>query len=218
MSEGCGILCIYTIKFIAAIVFLILNLVWLFPVMNNSKKDEPQIENLTCYLPNQNNLRYLILTELDCDFYLYEISNKGAYKTFDLKMDNIHKYSTGLLSIFFIQAGLLVLFIVGLIISIITEFDAFAFFIILYFLLDILCSILNLIFFIILSVNYYKCKFNNFQDFGGCYFFDKEKFMEDYDNVFKVKNNFKKVFIINIISLSLSFLGNVCSLLCRKKK
>ena len=36
--------------------FVALNLVWLFPVMNNSKKDEPPIEKLSCFLPNKNNL------------------------------------------------------------------------------------------------------------------------------------------------------------------
>ena len=45
------------------------------------------------------------------------MSEDGVYETFDFKMKEINKYSTGLVSILFIQIGIEILFIIGLIIS-----------------------------------------------------------------------------------------------------
>ena len=64
---------------------------------------------------------------------------------------------------------------------------------------------------------YYKGKYGDFEEFGGCYFFDKNKFMEEYDFIFKIKKNFKKVCIINIISISLSCISSTVNVLCNIK-
>ena len=132
-------ICVLVIRIIIALAFVALNLVWLFPVMNNSKKDEPPIEKLSCFLPNKNNLRYLDSSEIDCDSKGEEFSEKGAYETFNFKMKQIHKYSKGLIAIFFIQAGLVVLFVLIFIICLFCQIDALVIFSYIYLILEILC-------------------------------------------------------------------------------
>ena len=70
-------------------------------------------------------------------------------------------------------------------------------------LIRIILSILDLIFFIIISVNYYKSNFDDFEDFSECKYFIDTDFNKDYDFVFVVKRNFKKFFILTLISIRL---------------
>jgi len=42
--------------FAISVTLIILNFVWLFPVMNNSKKEEPPIELISSLIPNYNDL------------------------------------------------------------------------------------------------------------------------------------------------------------------
>ena len=100
--------CIIFINLVISLTLIILNFVWLFPVMNNSKKEEPLVENENILVPNYINLDLdsLRSSKGDCEKNLYDIYEDGVYETFNFKMKEIHKYSTGLVSILFIQIGL----------------------------------------------------------------------------------------------------------------
>ena len=78
----------YSIIFInlsISLTLIILNFVWLFPVMNNSKKEEPLVENTNILLPNYNNidLDSIRYSKGDCDKNLYDIYEDGVYETFN---------------------------------------------------------------------------------------------------------------------------------------
>ena len=156
----------------------------------------------------------------ECDYNLDSFLDEGAYETFNIKMKQIHKYSTGLISILFIEIGLnIIAYVAVFILAIVkSDSDAIALIFICHKLLDIIVSILNLIFFIILSVYYYKGKYKEFENFSNCYFFDYDNFMDIYGCVFKVQKNYKKVFILDIIFLSLNFCVNLLNIFCKKNK
>lgn len=123
-------------------------------------------------------------------------------------MNNIHKFSKGLLVIFFIEIGDIVLFFIGIIIGIIiNKEEAVLCSTCLKLCLDILISILNLIFFILLSVNYYQSSFKDFEDFGICYYLNGD-FSSTYQYIFNLMKDFNKVFILNIVFLSLNACAN----------
>ena len=203
----------YSIIFInlsISLTLIILNFVWLFPVMNNSKKEEPLVENTNILLPNYNNidLDSIRYSKGDCDKNLYDIYEDGVYETFNFKMKEIHKYSTGLVSILFIQIGLDLLYIVGLIISaLINSETCGGIIVILYLILPKIALLLNLIFFILFSVYFYKGKIDDFKYFRECSFFDERNFNKAYDYIFLVYKNSLKVFIVNLIYISI----NCCS-------
>ena len=212
MAEGDKCFCITIILSLGiSIIFITLNCVWLFPVMNNSKKKEPPIEireSLVLYRSNSEENAY------ECNNNLDSYLEKGAYETFNIKMNQIHKFSTGLISILLIEVGLGVIAFTIIIILVIVKQNSEAV-IWVYLsdkLLDMLLSLLNLIFFIILSVYYYKGKYKELEDFSNCYFFDNNNFMEIYGSVFEVQKNYKKVFILDIIFISLSSCSNILNL------
>ena len=216
MADGGCIICtILIITLSISVIFITLNFVWLFPVMNDSKKKEPPNEirqSLILYESNSG-------IQYDCDYNLISFLDKGAFETFNIKMKQIHKYSTGLISILFIDIGLSVIAFVAIIILTIVKSnsDATVFIYCCQKLLNALCEILNLIFFILLSVYYYKGKYKELEDFSTCYFFDYDRFMDTYDFIFKVQKNYKKVFILNIIFLSLNCCLNLLNI-CLKEK
>ena len=72
-----------------------------------------------------------------------------------------------------------------------------------------LCETINAIFFIILIVYQTKGKFDDFKEFGKCDFFDNEKFMSDYDYVFKVQKDIKKVLIVYAVLLALNIFYDI---------
>ena len=192
------------ISIIISIVCIILSCVWLFPVMNNSKKKEPPIEIRESLILSNSNLE-----NAECVDNLYSFIDKGAYETFNINMKEIHKYSTGLISILFIIiGGNLIAFITFLIcacqnpnsVSDLVKSICFC-----GGLLYILGSILNLIFFIILSVYYYKGKYKGLEDFSKCNIFDYNDFMDIYGFIFKIQKNYKKIFITDIVFICLNF-------------
>ena len=193
-----------------SLTLIILNFVWLFPVMNNSKKEEPLVENVNILVPNYINLDLdsLRSSKGDCEKNLYDIYEDGVYETFNFKMKEIHKYSTGLVSILFIQIGLDIIYIVGLFISFLIDSEnCGGIIVILYLILPKIALLLNLIFFILFSVYFYKGKIDDFKFFSECSFFDERNFNKTYDYIFIVYNNCKKAFIVNLIYVCL----NCCS-------
>ena len=84
------------------------------------------------------------------------------------------------------------------------------------FIIIITIAILSLVFFIILSVHYFKGKFDDFEDFSDCEFLTTN-FKSDYHFVSVVKNNFIKFFILNIISIALSCVKNIIDTISKKK-
>jgi hypothetical protein len=199
--------CIIFINLVISLTLIILNFVWLFPVMNNSKKEEPLVENENILVPNYINLDLdsLRSSKGDCEKNLYDIYEDGVYETFNFKMKEIHKYSTGLVSILFIQIGLDIIYIVGLFISFLIDSEACGGIIVLFYLiLPKIASLINLIFFILFSVYFYKGKIDDFKFFSECSFFDERNFNKTYDYIFIVYNNCKKAFIVNLIYLSIN--------------
>ena len=198
-----------------SVVIIILNFVWLFPVMTNSKNDEPSLETRIS-LVETTSINY---NEGQCSIYLEGFLNEGAHETFNFKIKTIHKFSTGLISLFFIQIIISILFVIFLIIFSVKNLgDAGAILFIIYYLLDLIISILNLIFFIILSVNYYKGKYDDFEDFGDCEYFEPYTVSHTYDYIFTIKKNYKKFFLMNIILLSLNSCSTFLKTCCRSKE
>lgn len=116
-------------------------------------------------------------------------------------MTNIHKYSKILIIVLFIQVGVNGL---ALIILFLTDLA------IIYTTIDEIIAIINAIIFIILSVNYYKGKYNDFEDFSECYFLNKEEFIDAYQHIFIIQKNFKKFFIFNIVFICFNCFANCC--------
>lgn len=177
MSNGAG--CISTIIFLVTIVtsliFLILNLVWLFRVMNNSKKGEPsQEKRLSLLIINTND--YLDSGNGECIKRVEPFIEDGVYRTFDFKMKDINKFSKGLISINFIDMGLVILTIIFCIIFAFIDQEKVKTILSLYKTLNYLSSLLNLVFFVIISVYYYEGKTKEFENFGKCELLDKENF------------------------------------------
>jgi hypothetical protein len=192
-----------------SLTLIILNFVWIFPVMNNSK-EEPLVEIGSILAPDNSNLDLdsLRSSKGDCNKNLYDIYEDGVYETFNFKMKEIHLYSTGLVSILFIQIGLDILYIAALFISIlINSKDCGIIIVLFYLILPKIALLLNLIFFILFSVYFYKGKIDDFKFFSECSFFDERNFNKTYDYIFIVYNNCKKAFIVNLIYVCL----NCCS-------
>ena len=72
-----------------------------------------------------------------------------------------------------------------------------------------LCEIINAIFSIFLIVYQSKGKFGDFKEFGKCDFFDNEKFMAEYDYVFKVQKDINKVLIVYAVLLALNIFYDI---------
>ena len=196
--------CVFWAKYILLLIslFLIfLDLIWLFPVMNNSKEEEPHVEIGSSLIPYFEHKGSLTTSLGECEKNLYNSLKNGVYETFNFKMKQIFKYSVGLIATLFIELGLVILFCIGLIISFLKDSSNCMVFIIIVYLLSIIVLLLNLIFFILFSVNFNKEKIDDFEDFSECIFFDKSIFNKIYDYIFLVYINCKKVFIVNLIYL-----------------
>ena len=161
-------------------------------------------------LSQYNNFRILDFSNSECDWKLEQFLEKGAYETFYFRMNKINKYSKIFIVIIFIHVGL-----VGISILIVIFCDVA----IIYTIIDGTILIINLIIFAIFSIFNNNGKYDEFKEFSECYFFNKEKFMDAYDYVFKLHITFKKDFILNIIILPFSCLaGYFISCSIRSKK
>lgn len=181
--------------------FLTLNFVWIYPIKNNSKINEPSVDKRSSLILNNYNSQTLENSKVDCEIILPNFLENGAYETFNIKMTNIHKYSKILIIVLFIQVGINGL---ALIILFLTDLA------IIYTTIDEIIAIINAIIFIILSVNYYKGKYNDFEDFSECYFLNKEEFIDAYQHIFIIQKNFKKFFIFNIVFICFNCFANCC--------
>ena len=202
--------CLMVTKIIIALTFFIIKLVCLFKIMNNSKKEEPLIEVRYTALNNitDDNFVDWNFTEAECtEEQLKNFIENGVYDTFEFKMKKINKYSKGLLSLTFIDlffSSMLGGSYLG------SDYDSketkeiiFGFL----FLWDIIIFILNLIFFILFSVYYYKGKYRQFLDFGNCDFINEENFDDIYGYIYKVFDNSKIFYTSNLVSLILDALS-----------
>ena len=201
----------------SSFVLSILELVWITPVMKNSKK-EPLFEIGSSLLPKYEHKGSLAISEGNCEKYLYNSLKNGVYETFNFKMKEIHKYSTGIFVIFIYQisfgfclAGIfyasakgydidecqLVVFVIGFIITL----------------------LLNFIFFILFSVFFYKRKIDEFKDFSKCSFFDETNFNYIFGFVFSVYKNGKKAFIVDLLFVIWNFISLfiLIFLLCKER-
>ena len=206
---------IQAILSIISLVIFILCLTWLYKVKNNAK-NEPT--NRSFYI-SDDPLNYYIEGDFCYDNYL-NYPSKGAFNIFDLRMKKIKKYAKALITTYLITVIVTVL---TFIYSIVGEAlfknkkKCLAIFSLLIFLIVLVVSILSLVFFIILSVNYFKGKFDKFEDFSECKYLNNQ-FKSDYHFVSVVKDNFKKFFILNIISIVLSCIKNIIDIISKKKQ
>ena len=78
--------------FTISLTLIILNIIWLFPIKNNSKKEEPLGEIISSLIPNYNTLYLdsLDSSEEICEKNLYNSFKVNTYETFNFKMKEIH--------------------------------------------------------------------------------------------------------------------------------
>ena len=171
----------------------IASLVFLFKIKKNAK-NEPIKRGQ--YIQNDPLNYYL---EEDFCYKHYEpYSVVGAFKDFDLHFKQINKFSIILIIIFFIKLFFLILInITGL------PNKKYACSSCISILLYFINEICLLIFFIIISVHYFKCNFKGFDKFYNCLYLSY-KFKNDYSFVFDVKTKFITFFILTIIFISLN--------------
>ena len=197
-----------------SLVIVILCIILLFKVRNNAKQ-EP--ENRFNYTDDNTFLNEYSEGDFCYNHYTPYITD-GAFIDFDLRMKKIRKFSTALLIAYFILLFLLVL---SMIIAIMyktccnTHEKCISCLLILIFFTNILVFILCLVFFIILSVHYFKSKFNDFKDFSKCHYLGNG-FRKDYNFVSVVKDNYLKVFVLNIIFLFLNCFHSIMNAISKK--
>ena len=208
--------CLSIIQLILSIINLvifILGLIWLFKVKNNAK-NEPANRDSYIY---DDPLNYYIEGDFCYDKSLV-YPDKGAFNIFDLRMKKIKKYSKALIVIYLIT---IIITVITMIFNILAKTKlkykkkcvSIIYLLLLIIILTI--AILSFVFFIILSVHYFKGKFDDFEDFSDCKFLTND-FKSDYHFVSVVKNNFIKFFILNIISIALSCVKNIIDKIAEK--
>ena len=180
-------------------VCLILLIIWLFKIINNSE-NEPR--NYSQFISNYSLKNY---TESDfCYGRKYEYSKYGAFSLFHIHMEKIKKYARGLLATKFISIILIILPIFAGICynnsnkSEKADKNMFIFYLFytLFFLANI---ILNVVFNELLSNNFSQSNFEDFETFSKCGYL-KFTFHRNYKFVNKVKKNCEKIFVVNLIS------------------
>ena len=193
---------LFLIRIGLSALFLSLNFVWIYPIKNNSNKEEPSADIRSSLISNSySNSKTLENSDADCDVNLQNFIENGAYETFNIKMTNIQKYSKIFITLLFIQVGINGLAIIILFLTSLA---------IIYTTIDEIIAIINTIIFIILSVNYYKGKYDDFENFSECYFLNKEEFRDTYQHIFIIQKNFKKFFILNIVFICFNCFANCC--------
>jgi len=203
MSEDC----LLVTKFIISLGLFILKLVCLFIIMLNSKKKEPSMETRYSVLNNSYdwnltdwNLSDWNYTESKCtEEQLGNFLENGVYVTFNFKMKKINRYSKGLLSLAFIGAFFSLCLFASMQFAYIDREEKVGLY--LCSLYNVIIFILDLIFFILLSVYYYKGKYGDFLDFRECDFIDIDSFNDNYGYISKVFKHCKIIFPSYIISL-----------------
>ena len=203
-----------TLFTLVSFVIIILSIVFLFKVRNNAKK-EPQDRikyiNENAYLNEYSEGDF-------CYNHYTPYMSDGAFIDFDIRMKKIRKFSTSLLSTYFIS---LILMFLSIVVQIMyksccnTHEKCIGAILLIIMIANIIIWILSLIFFIILSVNYFKSKFSDFKDFSRCHYLGNG-FRDDYHFVFVVKDNYLNFFVLSIISIFLNCFDNIINTIAKK--
>ena len=198
---------------LAIIALSITSLVWLFKV-NGAAKEEPSYRDKY--------IKFEIVATFDgvksdCIENYQTFLDYGTFEFSDIRMKNIKKYSLGLIVLNFILLGIDILTIIIILLVVICESrsDTFAFVIIIMTILKLLAALIAFIFFIILSVNYFKSDFVKFKKFSGCSYLNQD-FAPDYEFVYDVKVYYKKYFILYFVIFALNIIDNIISRLKKK--
>ena len=187
-------------------VSLILLIVWLCKIINNAN-EEPKSFN--SFFTNESPLNY---TEGDfCYGRKFEFSKNGAFKLFHIRMKEIKKYSIGLL----VSKLISILMVICAACASKAYEDSLKtdvadknmiIFAIIFTIFYIANSILNVVFFELLSHNFSDSNFEDFETFSNCAFLTR-KFKRKYDFISTVKNNCERISIVNLISTILEALN-----------
>ena len=180
----CGCICIAIyIKLAVMICTVVVGCSYLLPVINYSQMEEPDIE-----IDNLSNIEQEDPKIYRC--YLFYYQNKDIIPEFKIK--KIKTFSTGLISLNFIQLAIEVMFYVVLVISCCCiSKDTLLYCTLYYLILSGIISALHLLFFILFSVYYFKGK-KAAKNLTNC---DIDLFYE----------NCKNFFIGDIISIFFNF-------------
>ena len=202
---------------LAVIVLSILCIVWIAKVYSNAD-DEPT--DRSKYYLDENGY-FIVLSYVAGEFcfeHYQSFLDKGAFEDFDIRMKKIKKFSLATIIIFSISFGITIINLTMIIVGLICECRANFFKIIIpvFLILSLLSSILTLIFFIILSVHYFKSNFDDFDEFSKCEYLNPY-FDKDYDFVYVVKNNYLKYFIVYLIIFVLNIVDSVIGRILKKE-
>ena len=213
--------CLKVTKLIISLVVTVLSIlciVWIAKVYKNAD-DEPSNREIYCKDENGNII-------LPADFYssgdfcfdhYQSFLDKGVFEDLNIRMKKIRKFSLATIIVFSISFGLIFISLIMIIIGIIAECPKNYFLIIpILAILGFLASIVSFIFFIILSVHYFKSNFDDFDKFGDCEYLNPN-FDKDYDFINVVKDNYLKYFIVYIIVFVLNNVDNVIERRLKKK-
>ena len=187
-------------------VTLILLIVWLCIIINNANEEPKSFDS---FFSNESPLNY---TEGDfCYGRKYEFSKNGLFKVFHIRMKEIKKYSIGLL-VSKLISFLMIICAAGAIIAYEKSTKGsyadknMIIFAIIYTILYIINSILNVVFFELLSHNFSDSNFEDFETFSNCAYLTR-KFKRKYDFINTVKNNCERISVVNLISTILEALN-----------
>ena len=218
MSDNTGLKVTKFILSLASLVLSILCIVWIAKVYSNAD-NEPS--NRVIYCQNESGI-----TLYHSDFYsagdfCYDhyqaFLDKGAFEDLDIRMKKIKKFSLAIIITFSISFGLIFISLIMIIIGLIAECRENYFLVIpIIAILGYLASIVSFIFFIILSVHYFKSNFDDFDKFRDCEYLNPS-FDKDYDFVDVVKDNYLKYFIVYIIVFVLNIIDNILERIIKKK-
>jgi len=170
------------------------------------------MKNLNFLIPFLSNESPLNYTEGDfCYGRKFEFSKNGVFKIFHIRMKEIKKYSIGLLVSKLISMLMILCAACACKAYKDSSKDYYADknmikFAIIYTILYIINSILNIVFFELLSHNFSDSNFEDFETFSNCAFLTR-KFKRKYDFISTVKNNCERISIVNLISTILEALN-----------
>ena len=175
------------------LVTLILLIIWLFKIINNSK-NEPL--NYAVFVSNETLVNY---TEGDfCYGRKYEYLKRGAFQLFNIKMKKIKKFAKALLASKFISIG--TIFLMGIVNCCYRECKKASIgVLVLLGLIYIANNIINIIFMEKLNSYHSESNFYDFEKFSKCAYI-QTTFKRSYKFMKTVDKNCKRIFVVNFIS------------------
>ena len=218
MSDNTPLKIVKFILSLASIVLSILCIVWLAKVYKNAK-NEPT-DRLNYYL-DENNVQ--IINSYNPGKFCHEhydpFLEKGAFEDLDVRMKKIRKFSLASVILIGISFGLTIINILIIIIGLLCQCneDFFKIMLPIILILSLFCSIIAFIFFIILSVHYFKSNFDDFDKFSECDYINP-MFDKDYDFVHTVKDNYLKYFIVHLVLFVLNIIDYLIGRIMKKNE